>query len=288
MAANCFGNTEKTLIEFITLLIDENIYYKDLCWKAYCFRTQPAARNLAQRAIHGSSSVWKHLCHYIGRLGSWYKAARFLSRKASIFVDILENCTVEVVPSEIPSVADPPTPMWELSRLLSQAMPDGFDMSIDRLEDIFGTSAIAAATADALRYQNRDLRLKTHAEAAMAHFFFSSGRRFIMEDRYIGCSKASCSCCALYLELHPGNFERRPCHGNTWIQWRFPGLSNPPDPESVKLMRRMADRMQGDVKRGVISGLRGHAFTLDSSTNMSSVLDAISLESKRERTAMAA
>ena len=197
-----------------------------------------------------------------------------------MFVNVLGNYTVEVVPSGSLEAMDPPPPMGNFARLLSFAVPDGFDMSLDRLGNIFGPDAIADATAELMKFEKKGWRLRVHAEAAMAHFFFPSGRHFVRRDRYIGCSKASCSCCDLYLELHPGNFERRPCHGNTWMQWRFPGFSNLPETEIVTLMRRMVDRMQSDINRDVLSGLRGRVFTLDSSTNMSTLYDAMSLESK--------
>ena len=163
--------------------------------------------------------------------------------------------------------------MWDLHQIFSLVMPDGLEMCSDRLTHIFGSEAIHAATAKLLEHEERGWNLKLHAEAAMAHFFFSGRRRFAGEDRYIGCSKASCSSCEVYLQFHPGQFEQRPHHGNTWTQWRFPGWSDTPEPEMVTLMQRMIETIQNDIKRSVISGSQGHKFTLDSSTNMSTLFE---------------
>lgn len=167
--------------------------------------------------------------------------------------------------------------MWELEQLLLQTLPPQFDVSRARLEHLFGHGAFDAAESLLKDHQSSGWRLKTHAESAMAHFFFTQGRRFLNEDRYIGCSKPSCMCCELYLEALSGDFARRPCHGNAWVQWRLPGPSPSTSDEAIAIMQRMAKRMQRDIVIELTSASKGHVLTHDSSTNISSVLGRLSM-----------
>lgn len=187
------------------------------------------------------------------------------------------DCKVDIVPCNEEARTDSPPPMWELELLLSQTLPPNLAVSKERWEHLFGPGAFAAATARLKKCQQTGWRLKAHAEASMARFFLLGNRRFINDDRYIGCSKPSCTCCELYLQCLPGNFERRPCHGNTWTQWRLPGLRPSACPEEIALMQRMADRLQREVEIEITLASKGHVFTHDSSTDMSSVFGRLSL-----------
>lgn len=56
----------------------------------------------------------------------------------------------------------------------------------------------------------------------------------------------------------------------------MPGLSDMVHEDQIALMRRMTDHIQRDVELAIFSGSRGHIFTCDSSTNMSSVFARLS------------
>ena len=268
---------ENLLIKAIDTLIDENRTVGALCKKAYEFRSTDHARELARIARQDQTGQWKHVCHFIGRLGSWLKAARFLFGHATCFPEILSNYEVKIVPIEDYTRFENPPPMRELGQLLLQTLPPHFDVSKARLEHLFGHGTFAVADSLLKECEANGWRLKTHAEASMAHFFSVEGRQFVNGDRYIGCSKPSCMCCELYLEALSGNFAQRPCHGNAWIQWRLPGPSPSTSVAAIAILQRMADRLQRDIEIEIVSALKGHVFTHDSSTNMSSVFGSLGM-----------
>jgi len=268
---------EILLIEKIDTLVDENKTVCTLCKKAYEFRSTGHARKLAERARKDPTDEWKHVCHFIGRLGAWLKASLFLFENASCFADILSNYEVKIVPIGDYTRFSTPQPMWDLQRLLLHTLPTHFDVSKARLEHLFGQGAWNVANSLLEECEATGWRLKTHAEASMAHFFFVEDRHFVNEDRYIGCSKPSCMCCELYLEALSGKFAQRPRSGNAWIQWRLPGPSPSTSASANAIMQRMADRLQRDIEIELISASKGHVFTHDSSTNMSSVLGRSSM-----------
>lgn len=232
---------------------------------------------LAEQARSDHTGLWKYICHFVGRLGAWHKAAHFLFRHAADFADVLSSPSIEIVPLEEPQGCPSPPEIWELGSLLSQTISPFFDLSKDRVDHLFGSGAFAAGSAQLKKYHERGWRPKEHAEATMARFFYQGIRQFVYQQRYIGCSKPSCVCCELYIELLPGNFERRPCHGNAWTQWRIPGLSFPFCEEDIALVQRMTDKLQRHNELEIISASKGHVFTHDSSTNMSSVFARLSL-----------
>lgn len=237
-------------------------------------------RKLSKRARKDPTDEWKHIGHFIGRLGAWFKACLFLFEHASDFLDILSNYEVQLVPSEDYTRFASPQSMWDLQRLLSKTLPTHFDVSKARLEHLFGQDAWEVANSRLKECEATGWRLKTHAEASMAYFFLIEDRQFVNEDRYIGCSKPSCMCCALYLEALSGILVQRPRSGNAWIQWRLPGPSLSTSASAIAIMQRMADRLQRDIEIELISASEGHVFTYDSSTNISSVLGRSSMQNQ--------
>ncbi|KAK5710311.1 hypothetical protein LTS12_028004, partial [Elasticomyces elasticus] len=109
---------DKLLLEIIETLIDENKTVRSLCKKSSDFRSTDAARELARRARRDQTGSWKYICHFIGRLGAWLKAARFLAEHAADFADILSSPQTKIVPSEDCGKFAPPAEMWELETLL--------------------------------------------------------------------------------------------------------------------------------------------------------------------------
>ncbi|TKA65349.1 hypothetical protein B0A55_12682 [Friedmanniomyces simplex] len=269
---------EKILIKVIETLMDENKTVSSLCKKASDFRLTDDARTLVRSARSDQTGLWRYVCHFIGRLGAWLKAARFIFEHAADFADILSSPLTKIVPFEDCGTLRPPPEMWELDTLLSRTLSPTFDVSKDRLDLLFGSGAFAAGSAQLRKCHERGWRLKVHAEASMARFFYKGNRQFVNGERYIGCSKPSCVCCDLYMELLPGTFERRPCHGNAWTQWRLPGLSVPVSKEEIGLLQRRTERLQRDIELEIISASKGHVFTHDSSTDMSSVFARLSLQ----------
>jgi hypothetical protein len=105
---------------------------------------------------------------------------------------------------------------------------------------------------------NAKLRTRLHAEVTMLKHFHRESMRFLNDDKYIACSKASCHCCALYFTHHPMGVVKRPCHGNIWVQWAVPigaegaGI----DDIDIAIMRRMANTTMDMTRASLLIGAR--------------------------------
>lgn len=266
--------TERQLIDEIKYIAREGVDDQTLCENAYNFRFG-GYNELLQRLARSRPTTWGHLRHNIGRLGCWYKAASFLTSNAANFANALENFSIDVVRQ---NVDRPRTPVriMKLTDLFPENCSEGFDMSLSRMKTVFGTDAMKNANEHLCGHFQNNWRLKYHAEAKMADFFYCENRKFWRGDRYIGCSKGSCYCCDLYFWLHPGNFVRRPCHGNAWVQWQRPALLASPQ-AGHEMTKRMLQTVEGDVKRAILEGFSGHAFTCDSTTNISSLVKSLGI-----------
>lgn len=119
---------------------------------------------------------------------------------------------------------------------------------------------------------------KVHAEVAVAHIFHTRDLHFARGVRYIGCSKASCFACSAYLTNHPGNFDERPCHGNAWFKWYPPRLSRDDYKTTSKILRKMVQDMQEDVKKPILGEDVGRRLMFESTTGISTDMRVLIFE----------
>jgi hypothetical protein len=63
---------------------------------------------------------------------------------------------------------------------------------------------------------------RVHAEIIVADLFSRRNWLFVDDDKYIGCSKGACFCCASYLDLHHFGFVKPASHNEVILGWRGP------------------------------------------------------------------
>lgn len=194
--------------------------HQQRCSTAYGLRHHESYRTLCENADSDiSKHAWYWIRHYIGRLGSWFVASKFMVAIARQNPRVFEN--FQVIPvSRISETAiravDEDT---SLKQALLRTLPDYNSELVDlRVRILQSTSNDDLAARFKRIHKDPKFVPKVHAEALMMEHFYSNQLRFFGNDRYIGCSKPSCYCCDLYLRCHPGNFEARPCHGNVWVK----------------------------------------------------------------------
>lgn len=214
-----------------------------------------------------TSSAWPYLRHNIGKLGCWYKAARYLVNYAQNYADVLADFTVNIVPRRTPHPESVPF-RGTLVDLFPKTNVYGYDFSLHRMHAVFGGSAMEQAETDLDTFNRSPRWLKLHAEVCLVDFFHETERAYWDNTPYIGCSKGACYCCDIYFFIHPGEPIRRPCHGNAWVKWQCSGMVSSRTVEPT-LLTRMIMRMRDDVNRTIMSeGQQGHARTFDSSTGV--------------------
>lgn len=188
-------------------------------------------------------SRYNNVRHYICRLSSWHTAASHLVKSSRTFKRVLHGAEAKLTPSEV--FKAPTTVHFSkdddetLSWILGSHKQPYLEPTKRRL---------AFARGFLQKHGGKPHETIIHAEAAVAHFFYTNRFQFVFDDRYIGCSKQSCYACSVYLSKHPGDFVNRPAHGNAWYKWYPPRLAARHDARMTSsVLRDMAEHMQEDL-----------------------------------------
>lgn len=263
------------LLNDIKNMFSSDLTHQERCRWAYDFRSGEASRQLSVKTTMGASrETWRSIRHYVGRLGSWSKASRFLVAFARRHPHIFESFQIGVVRG----ASQTATPIFgqdtAFHHALVRGLPQYNSEHLDRIvQAIQATSDVDIATAFMEKYKSANFVPRVHTEISMAEHFHSNNLAFVRDDRYIGCSKPSCYCCDLYLKTCPGRFETRPCHGNVWIKWCFPFQLDEEDGDKSKhedeMFRKFIKSMQYDLGSQVLSGISKREYTQESTTCMS-------------------
>ena len=265
------------LFECLRQLIKYGNDHYEFCLFAYHFRFTTSRAHLSHKIDNTANpGVWSLIRHYIGRLGSWFKASGILVRFCQRSPHILHDFCVELVSAPKPILAPKAEEGTELRAVLERMLPK-YDST--QLEQVLqrsqapGSAKIANMFSD--KFAAPKFQPRIHVELVLLEHFHSRNLEFLRQDRYIGCSKASCYCCGLYMKHHPGRYESRPCHGNVWVKWSAP-VSSLENDDSTQLTRAilksMTKDMQKDLEYYVLSGPRWRRKMPDSTTAISTTI----------------
>jgi hypothetical protein len=221
--------------------------------------------------------VWSDLRHYIGRLGSWSKAAKILVRAANRYQDLISGFRVECLESPQPIAAPVADSKTNLDSALGRMLPASETDRLKQIQEIVRNSRvfdISLAFFEA--YTDETFRPRVHAEVLVLEHFHHNDLEFVNNDRYVGCSKPSCYCCDLYMKCHPGNFVARASHGNLWLNWRAPILPLDDGEAAQKhtrdILNSMVKHIRQDALHQIQSRLPRRRKVPDSTTGMSTSL----------------
>lgn len=249
--------------------------HEKMCLLAYEFRNSPASSILAEKLQNRRfSALWLRIRHLIGRLGSWWKACKAVTRGARHYPSRLERFEVFPVPSSKVSIS-PPKVFSEvnLPDALKRLFPTYSDDQLQHfLQDLRHGCGFDVDETFVGKFMHKNFRPRLHAEVFVMDHFHHYRLSFVGDDRYIGCSKPSCYCCNLYNKFHPGSYLPRPCHGNTWINWCTPAHLNMQIALNRDDTNDMINRMLEQIRRDITlqftgSDVRSRLF--DSATGLS-------------------
>lgn len=190
----------------------------EFCEAIYGLDCHPELDHVVQA---GSSvmndSNWAQVRQCIGRIGMWYRKAANLTTFSFTFPHILNEATCQHL--KVPEATRLPEAdaRTHLSGALKRILPADQKHRVTELYDVLTQLRGFDMEGSFLgSFQERKLNLRVHAEVFLAEYFCSNKIEFLEGDRHVGCSKASCYCCSLYLRHHPDNLVVRPSHGNVW------------------------------------------------------------------------
>lgn len=190
--------------------------------------------------------------HYIGRLGSQFRAARILVTAGWKMPDLFDNFIIKILPSPKPPSSLPPTDhLTTLAGIIKRMLPKDdpglkkYQEALTFMDEKFN---ILARLLDL--YKDKAFKPRVHAELILLEHFHRNHLSFADDDRFIGCSKPACYCCYHYISVHPGGFVRPPCHGVRYLNWR------PPDPMDASENKHQRDILNQIIKQIRLDALR--------------------------------
>lgn len=212
--------------------------------------------------------------HYLGRLASWAKSARFVVEMASSH-DLLAPC-VEVKRVSCPRHAISPIELAveePLESLIASLTRAGVKEAREQCKSKWRPLLEIYEE----RWGSIRRGAPVHAEMTILDHFHHQGLQFAYGKAYIGCSKPSCFCCRVYMSNHPLRPIERPSHNNVWVRWSPPSLTQQIDGEmSVfsdgvmnALSKLIKQKIQEELSQGIY-GPRQRMF--DSMTDLSASL----------------
>lgn len=192
--------------------------------------------------------------HYIGRLGSHPRAAKWLVTAGLKLPDLFDGFTIKrrpsLRPSLKPSLLPPPTDhLTTLDGILKRMLPKDSEGMAVYQEALRAMDTMFNIQESLFKvYQDKDFRPRIHAELILLEYFYKEQLAFVDDDRFIGCSKPACYCCYHYISQHPGCFVRPQSHGIRYLNWL------PPEP--INIASKEEQTHQRDVLNKVIAQIR--------------------------------
>lgn len=244
---------------------------QQLCEAADQFRHSESLKTLSRRVSSVTSpSSWSLLRHYIGRLGSWHRAAQTLVDFACERHDMLRKVELRgwPTPKHVHApLADDYTNLYNaLSRMFSVREQEDLARSIEALQRLRHVNLDETFQRE---YRNKHFKPRVHAEAWLLEQFHRNGLAFVENYKYIGCSKPSCYCCSVYFQVHPGNFVQRPTHGNVWINWQLPLHQDiERQSQNASMTSAMTSKFRDDLKAQIHQATATQLRVPDSSTGL--------------------
>jgi hypothetical protein len=247
-----------------------------LCLAAYEFQQRKKLVDLLR--LHGSvekRSQWYSVWHYIGRLGCWFVKCQQLALAVYQFPQLVDGATCEylALPKEMELPVD--HSKADLSSALKRMLPAGQQQLVVPIyKQLSGLRTFDIPEAFRENITKNGLKGQVHAEVFLLEHFYFNKFKFLMREKYIGCSKPSCYCCSLYMRYHPGNVVIRPAHNNVYLKW-IPPLISRLDEEQVRkhnldIMNSMNAYIRRDVREEIDQRLPHREKGPDSTTGIDS------------------
>ena len=222
--------------------------------------------------------LFREIRHYVGRLGYHFRAAQTLVEAANkmpqYFEDFeVQTCCPPLAPFEVPT----PDALTTLESIVGRMFAADAKEKIDCRERLaFLENRFKVFERFLRTWNDKNFRPQIHCELILLEHFYAKQLAFAESDRYIGCSKPACYCCALYIRHHPGRFSEPASHQKVWPNWRPPDASYLPDGKGIQSHRNVLNDVISDIRKDVIYQISEHSSSTrwhpDSITGISSDL----------------
>ena len=246
----------------------------ELCRRLYALRCSPEMISIAQQWLD-RSSPFRQVRHYVGRIGAYIRIAERLTELAPVLCTTFASFKVrwlETPPSQLPPQPDAKLALSSVAgRMIPSHEQEQLERCRERLELMNQKFNLEDRFVDA--FCDDSFRPRVHAELAVLEHFHGNSFSFFASDRFIGCSKPACYCCALYINKHPGNFETPASHRKIYINWLAPEpagktLENAPNHQQ-DMLNSIVKKIRQDVLDQIFGRSQPYPYQPDSTTGIS-------------------
>ncbi|GAB7351725.1 hypothetical protein MBLNU459_g2312t1 [Dothideomycetes sp. NU459] len=271
--------TNQILIDWLAKFQPTDSHYT-VCEEAYAQRNAPQMYELSEHvSCTGSRPTEDHVAqtfrdirHYIGRLGYHFRAARTLVDAAFAMPCLFVGFVVKT--PDVPRVPATPVPFDDstnLKDIVVRMLPKEEVEKKNHYQECLALmdQKFELEKSFIRNYKSKTLLPRVHAELLLLEHFYENEWRFVADDKFIGCSKPACYCCALYINHHPGQFEMPSSHEKIYLNWRTPEETARTAPQHHQ---RILNLIIADIRKDALSqinkqDIRRHWYT-DSTTGI--------------------
>ncbi|KAL8408964.1 hypothetical protein RB594_007420, partial [Gaeumannomyces avenae] len=191
--------------------------------------------------------------HLIGRLAHHERAPKRLMESAQCFEQVLDSSyVVSQVPVPEPVPAPVPDDKTNLCSILHRMGVDD-EATTEALMDLERMHGIEEPLLE--EYRNDTFKPIVHCEIQVYEHFNAPGRQklFALDLPVIGCSKAACYCCKLYLKYSPARCIQPESHENVWLNWSPPALPSGHLDAGFRSQRAVLQGMIEEIRRAAVA-----------------------------------
>lgn len=244
----------QTTIQAIQRVLELQENPGDFCAACLNFDCQPQLDRIIQsESSVASYSDWLRIRHCIGRIGMWHRKAMIITKFSCTYAHILSEAICQHL--KLPKAAQLPEAdtKTHLTGALRRMLPADEQHRVTELHNVLTQLRgfdMEGSFIDCFR--KGKLSLRVHAEVFLAEYLCSNKISYLENDKYVGCSKASCYCCSLYLRYHPDNLVVRPSHGNVWRTWCPPLMAQETSSAQAKHNLHLMNKVIAHIRRDVL------------------------------------
>lgn len=269
------------LKNWLISIAESDLNILDFCRLCYEARKSTFLKAVEQRAKNSSiqeentsyEARFARIRHYIGRLGSYLKAAWILVEAGKHCPQLFTGYSIEIATSRLnftpPSYRGKSSINGIINRMVKEPQVCEYYQKELQSQDEKFHLQLEKRIRD--EYQDPKFKLRTHAEIILLNLFHRQNLPFWDGVRYIGVSKPACFLCYRYFQAHPLQVQTSGCSENLYIQWQPPYIQQDL-PALVKEQEKILNDMIQGIRLFVLDKIkpdyRGFRAHPDSTTGL--------------------
>lgn len=180
----------------------------------------------ACEAVGNKENPFADVTHFVGRLASHIREVKVLRAAAVRLPQLFSGFKIRFLHSpRSPALPPAVRSKLHLDGIMSRMVSNNIDLQSElkaRLQ-VWDHLRGGGLEQDVRTvYGDKIKKPRVHAELILLEYFHRKELQYLDNDRFIGCSKPACYCCALYMQHHPARPEVPRTHQKIYLNWLPP------------------------------------------------------------------